>query len=39
MRVGDVTRGRERSAGGAQRTGGVPSVRGAGIPPGSEGDK
>src|SRR5437588_1470929 len=33
------SRGRERSAGGAQRTGGVPSAREAGIPPSSEGDK
>jgi 2-isopropylmalate synthase len=33
------SRGRERSAGGAQRTGGVPSVSEAGIPPSSEGDK
>jgi 2-isopropylmalate synthase len=32
-------RGRERSAAGAQRAGGVPSVSEAGIPPSSEGDK
>jgi hypothetical protein len=39
MSVREVTQGRERSTAGAQRTGGVPNVREAGIPPSSEGDK